>query len=139
MKNSKNIYTLIDANINRAKEGLRVIEDVTRFIISDKKKSSRLKKIRHGIDNGVKLISPDYKFLLKNRFSEDDAGRRIKSKSEFIRKNTTDILISNFKRCEESLRVLEEASKLLDIKAAHIFKELRYETYEMEKEILFLR
>jgi ThiD2 family len=136
MKNKKNIYTLIDANVNRAKEGLRVIEDVSRFIISNKTITSKLKSIRHDTDAALKLISADYLSLLKNRYSADDAGRHSKNKSEFSRKNTLDIMISNFKRAEESFRVLEEISKLINPKAALIFKELRYKTYELEKETL---
>ncbi len=136
MKNRKNIYTLIDANINRAKEGLRVIEDVSRFLLSDPKKTSALKSIRHGIDSALKPVSPDHRQLLKNRFSDDDAGRHSRNKSEFARKSVTHILISNFKRVEESLRVLEEISKLVNVKSAAMFKELRYKTYVLEKEIL---
>jgi len=136
MKNKKNIYTLIDANINRTKEGLRVIEDVSRFIISDKINTSKLKSIRHDADTALKLITAGYISLLKNRYSEDDAGRHSRNKSEFTRKNTLDIMISNFKRVEESFRVLEEISKLINPKASLIFKELRYKTYELEKETL---
>ena len=132
----KNIFTLIDANVNRAKEGLRVIEDVSRFIISDAKTTAKLKSIRHDTDRALRMISADYILLLKNRSSADDAGRHSKNKSEFTRKSTLDIMISNFKRAEESFRVLEEVSKLINPKAALIFKELRYKTYELEKETL---
>jgi hypothetical protein len=136
MKSKKNIYTLIDANVNRAKEGLRVVEDVARFIQSNGKTSSRLKSIRHDIDTAVKLISTGHAELLKNRHSAFDVGRSSKNKSELKRKNTFDIMISNFKRAEESFRVLEEISKLISPKAALMFKELRYKTYELEKETL---
>jgi hypothetical protein len=136
MKNKKNIYTLIDANVNRAKEGLRVIEDVSRFIISDKKTTSKLKNIRHDIDSVLKIISADHISLLKNRHSDDDAGRHGKNKGEFTRTSTLDIMVSNFKRVEESFRVLEEISKLINPSAAYVFKELRYKTYELEKETL---
>jgi thiamine-phosphate pyrophosphorylase len=136
MKSKKNIYTLIDANVNRAKEGLRVIEDVSRFIISDKKISSKLKNIRHDIDSALKIISADHMALLKNRHSDDDAGRHNSNKGEFTRTSTLDIMVSNFKRVEESFRVLEEISKLINPSAALTFKELRYKTYELEKETL---
>ena len=136
MKNKKNIYTLIDANVNRAKEGLRVIEDISRFIISDKKTTSKLKNIRHDIDSTLKMLPADHISLLKNRHSTDDAGRHSVNKGEFTRTSTLDIMVSNFKRVEESFRVLEEISKLLNPSAALTFKELRYKTYELEKETL---
>ena len=136
MKTKKNIYTLIDANINRSKEGLRVIEDISRFVHSSRANSSRLKRIRHGVDAGLKKLAPDYRGLIKNRFSGNDVGRSSNNKSEFTRASFEHILISNFKRVEESFRVLEEVSKLVGPKAARIFKELRYETYVLEKDIL---
>jgi thiamine-phosphate pyrophosphorylase len=136
MKNKKNIYTVIDANINRSKEGLRVIEDLSRFVYSNKRSTAKLKAIRHGIDLNLKKISPDYTKLLKNRFSDEDVGRLSRNKTEFTRLSVEHILISNFKRVEESFRVLEEVIKLLNPRVAASFKELRYETYELEKEIL---
>lgn len=136
MKNKRNIYTLIDANVNRAKEGLRVIEDVSRFILADKKTTPKLKSIRHAVDSAVKKISPDRSALIKNRLSEDDIGRHSRNKGEFTRRDISDILASNFRRVQESFRVLEEITKLVSVPAAVIFKELRYKTYELEKELL---
>jgi thiamine-phosphate pyrophosphorylase len=132
-KNKKTIYTVIDANINRAKEGLRVIEDITRFIFAKKNISKDLKNLRHAADLAVKKISIDYKDMILSRDSEGDVGRRTIVKSEFMRQNTQEILISNFKRVEESMRVLEEISKLIDKKAAARFKDLRYRVYVLEK------
>ncbi|MGD0565815.1 MAG: thiamine-phosphate pyrophosphorylase [Candidatus Goldiibacteriota bacterium] len=136
MKIKRNIYTLIDANVNRAKEGLRVIEDVSRFLLADTKTTPALKAIRHCVDFAVKKISPDYIELIKNRSSENDIGRNSRNKSEFRRGGVSDILASNFKRVQESFRVLEEITKLISVPAAVIFKELRYKTYELEKELL---
>jgi hypothetical protein len=134
----KSLYAIIDANINRAKEGLRVAEDIARFIFSDKPLSSRLKSIRHAVDRSASKIYPDYVSLLKNRDSSKDVGRKIKNKGEFQRAGLKDILISNFKRAEESLRVLEEMSKIRDVSRAREFKELRYRTYEAEKTAVLL-
>jgi hypothetical protein len=132
----KNPLSIIDANINRAKEGLRVCEDIARFFIGSKKLSSELKSIRHLVDSCAILLSRDYSTLLKSRNSGTDAGRRIKNKNEFKRAGLNEILTSNFKRAEESLRVLEEMSKLTCVKAALGFKELRYKTYEAEKKVI---
>jgi hypothetical protein len=132
----KTVFTIIDANVNRAKEGLRVIEDITRFIYSAKNTTSEIKKIRHSMTSITSSLSPDYRKLLKSRDSETDAGRGSKIKTEFKRSGIDDIMISNFKRVEESLRVLEEISKLTDTRASAKYKELRYMTYSLEKKLI---
>lgn len=136
VKIKKNIFSIIDANINRAKEGLRVIEDIIRFVYKDKKNLTKIKNIRHKIDSITYNLIPEYNTLLKNRNSILDAGRKVKNKWEFKRTEFTDIIISNFKRTEESLRVLEEISKIINITCAVQFKDLRYLVYELEKKII---
>lgn len=137
VKIEKNIISIIDANINRAKEGLRVIEDIIRFIYKNKKRLSKIKVIRHNIDNISKKLIPSYETLLENRNSLHDAGRKIKVSNEYKREKLTDILIANFKRVEESLRVLEEISKIINKSCAIQFKDLRYEVYNLEKNVIF--
>lgn len=128
----KRVLRIIDANINRAKEGIRVIEDFVRFILDDKELSEELKKLRHEISQNI----IDYLEILSSRDSVGDVGTKINIDSENRRENLKDIIISNFKRCQESLRVLEEFSKLYDTELAGNFKKLRYKTYHLEKEIL---
>lgn len=132
----KNIFCIIDANINRAKEGLRVIEDIIRFVHKSKTSLVKIKNIRHAIDDISFLLVPSYKTLLNNRDSMSDAGRKLNNKGEFKRGKFSDVLVSNFKRVEESLRVLEEISKILNKKSALRFKNLRYEIYELEKKTI---
>ena len=38
MTNDERIYRVIDANLNRLKEGLRVVEDIKRYVFDDAKK-----------------------------------------------------------------------------------------------------
>lgn len=132
----KSLYRIIDANLNRALEGIRVCEDIARFALSDKKSTSMLKKIRHCASAAAKIIEPDYSAIVSSRDSANDTGRALNPKSEFTKKSLKEILISNFKRAQESLRVLEETSKLIDIKAAASFKEARYNIYTAEKNML---
>lgn len=134
----RSLFAVIDANINRAKEGLRVAEDTARFVLLDRPLSSKLKSIRHAVDTGAARICPDYASLVKSRDSSGDVGRKIKNSAEFSRAGLKDVLVSNFKRAQESLRVLEEISKLSDVAAAKKFKELRYKTYEAEKTAVLL-
>ncbi len=124
---------ILDANTNRLKEGLRVIEDIARFVKEDKKIMGEIKKARHDIDFYIKSISPDYKKQINFRESKRDIGKKKYTESEFKRKNLQEILVSNFKRVQEALRVLEEISKVKDIKVAVKFKQLRFKIYSMEK------
>jgi thiamine-phosphate pyrophosphorylase len=129
---NNSIYRIVDANLNRVKEGLRVCEEITRFILDNHKFTAGFKKARHEIDGIIKKIYPAPE-LLKVRNSNSDVGRR-NSRGELKRAGCKDIFWANIQRVKESLRVLEEFSKLLDIKVALRFKQLRYKVYEIEKD-----
>jgi len=128
------VNRIIDANINRAKEGLRVCEEITRFIIEDRTLTSNLKNIRHKISELSDKIAPK-SIMLKERNARKDIGKNIYA-SELKRKNILDILFANLQRSKESIRALEEFSKLLSSNTALGFKELRYKLYELEKNII---
>jgi len=129
---TKTINRIIDANINRAKEGLRVCEEITRFILNSPKLMSGFKKIRHGIDEVVKCL-PASIDLLRERKSLKDVGRNIYI-NELERKNFQDIFFANIQRVKESIRVLEEFTKLINKNFAIQFKKVRYDIYELEKD-----
>jgi len=125
---------IIDANINRAKEGLRVCEEITRFIIEDSTLTSNLKNIRHKISELSKNFSP-HNAIVKSRNAKKDIGKNIYA-SELKRKNIQDVLFANLQRAKESIRALEEFSKLSSQNSALGFKELRYQLYSLEKKII---
>ncbi|MDD2697308.1 MAG: thiamine-phosphate pyrophosphorylase [Arcobacteraceae bacterium] len=129
---TKENLRLIDANLNRLREGIRVVEDIFRYIFNDKTTASRLKTIRHlaRIEN--------YQELLESRDIKNDVLKSSTS-SEQTRENLTSILIANFKRAQESARVLEEFGKLLSLKDSENFKYIRYELYDIEKSITLLK
>ena len=129
---TKTINRIIDANINRAKEGLRVCEEITRFILNSPRLTSEFKKIRHGIDKVVKCL-PASIDLLRERKSLKDVGRNIYI-NELERKNFQDIFFANIQRVKESIRVLEEFTKLINKNLAIQFKKVRYDIYEIEKD-----
>lgn len=133
LKYSKVIYRIIDANINRLKEGLRVCEEITRFILDSRQLTEELKRARHKIDLIIKLL-PQKAVLLKERESSKDVGRQIYA-NELKRKNCQDVFFANIQRVKESTRVLEEFSKLIDRKISVGFKNVRYGIYELEKKI----
>lgn len=129
-----NTYRILDANINRAKEGLRVCEEIARFILNSRSLTLELKKIRHKIDSLLKYL-PAKESLISKRQSLADVGKGTYA-SELNRKNCQDIFFANIQRVKESLRVLEEFTKLSDIKTAVNFKRIRYGIYEIEKKII---
>jgi len=130
------INRIIDANINRAKEGLRVCEEIVRFTLNNRQLTSEFKRVRHKITLLVEsLVSRDK--LLKERISFKDVGRGINA-GELRREGLGGIFSANIQRAKESVRVLEEFSKLINIKAALGFKSIRYKIYEIEKKV-FIR
>ncbi|MFH1397461.1 MAG: thiamine-phosphate pyrophosphorylase [Candidatus Omnitrophota bacterium] len=130
---SKGIDRIIDANLNRIKEGLRVLEEISRFVLVNRYLTSELKKFRHRLDSIIKIL-PQRGVLLKDRNSLKDIGKTIYM-NELRRNDCRDIFSANIQRVKESLRVLEEFSKLKDTRAAIRFKEARYYIYELEKKI----
>jgi len=125
-KIDNSLLRVIDANINRYKEGIRVIEDIYRYIYNNKEIAYKLKSLRH-IN-----IPIDIKELLKTRDSINDV-LKTSTESEKNRKNLENIIIANIKRAQESSRVLEEVFKLIDINTSEKFKSNRYELYNIEK------
>lgn len=128
---TKTTHRIIDANINRAKEGLRVCEEITRFILNSQSLTSEFKKIRHNINRIFKQL-PSSITLLMMRESLKDVGRSIYI-NELKRRNYQDIFFANIQRVKESVRVLEEFSKLINTNIAIEFKRVRYRIYEIEK------
>ncbi len=122
------LHRLIDANLNRLREGIRVCEDIERYLFDNETVSRKLKALRHRV-----RIS-DSTLCLKAR---DIAGDVLKKTipSESKRENIHTLLLSNIKRAQESARVLEESLKLIDTAEAEKFKRIRYELYDLEKEI----
>lgn len=135
---------LIDANLNRLREGIRVLEDIARYILNDLPLSSALKTLRHKARIGD---LNNLQSLLQHRDIKNDI-LKTSTPSEKKRENLCDIALANFKRSEESARVLEEIFKLDFIGAesknfeksakteldsvSEVFKAIRYELYDIE-------
>lgn len=132
LKKDKKILRLIDANLNRLLEGLRVCEEVMRFIACDKYLTLELKKIRHAAVNTIKNSRIPAGTLLVSRGITNDVGKS-SIKDELIRKDYRNIFFANIQRGKESLRVLEEFSKLASQRSAGSFKALRYKLYKIEQ------
>ena len=132
--NSK-IYRIIDANLNRSREGLRVCEEITRFILNDSKLTSQFKNYRHCLSQLSQNLPLTAGQLLKSRDSQRDVGRYLPSHKR-KKKEVREIFVADIRRSEESLRVLEEFSKIMTKKTAVDFQQLRFKLYTLEQKTL---
>ncbi len=129
------MFRLVDSNINRVCEGLRVIEDILRFKYNSVDFSKKLKKLRH-------LVRSNYygfdEKLLNSRDVINDVGPDVTEELTLIKSKTVLALICrNFKRIQEGLRSLEEITKSFeDSNESGRFEEIRYSSYNLEKEII---
>ena len=128
------ILRIIDANANRVREGLRVVEEYYRFVLDDEETTLCLKTLRHEVTAAVAEVAGEHS-LLTSRDSADDVGATSIVESEGKRQSTYVVVAAAFKRVEEGLRVLEEYTKLAAGRdAGERFKTLRFKVYTLEKE-----
>lgn len=129
----KGVYRIIDANLNRGMEGIRVCEDVMRFATSNERLTGRLKDLRHEVFGAIKnLRSEHLEELVAARNIANDVGLP-SNDSEKKRKDLVDLFLANTQRGKESLRVLEEVLKLFDQDLSQKFKSFRFKLYDIEK------
>lgn len=135
------IQRLLDANVNRAREGLRVLEDICRFILDDTELTDEIKSIRHSLKD---LVGISDALLVASRGSDEDVARE---RPVPQRADLRGIVTANAKRSAEALRVLEEFSAhgRPDAYASDTpspagmsrlgskIKDLRYRIYDLEK------
>ena len=127
------VLRIIDVNFNRSKEGLRVIEDIFRFILENDALRKKTRRLRHSLDKVSK--EKILKDAILSRDSKNDLGRHT-DYLEIKRDNADNIIYINFQRVKESLRVLEEFFKLIIPQRVSNIKKIRYEIYTLEKETL---
>jgi thiamine-phosphate pyrophosphorylase len=126
----------VDANSNRVSEGMRVVEEIVRFILNDPSLTERLKEMRHLVRERTLQMSGSLTELMESRESDGDVGRPLSTKDSSERTNAAGIVAANIRRAQEGLRVLEELSASLDQESSNQFKELRFELYSLEKKVI---
>ena len=131
----KEMNRLLDANINRVSEGIRVVEDVARFVYNQKEFSKELREKRHYLRK--LFIQKDNDFL-NSRDTKKDVGIEITKDSLLDKKsNIKHVVLGNFKRIQEGLRSIEEISKIsCDYSISKEIESLRYSFYNLEKEFM---
>lgn len=125
---------IIDANYNRAREALRVMEDYARFILDDATLARAIKETRHELRVSV----PDalHLDLVRSRDIVGDVGREVSTELEGLRETPTDVVIAAGKRLSEALRTMEEFGKTTAIAPAVTWERLRYRGYELERRLM---
>ena len=108
---STETYRILDTAANRAREGLRVVEDYARFGLNDAHLSRLLKECRHELAAALTGISPAQRLAARDTLG--DVGTSIGTVSEYQRASVEDVACASFKRVQEALRTLEEFSKLI--------------------------
>ena len=127
---------LVDANLDRLGEGLRVLEDVSRFLLNDAVLSKRLKTLRHSL---VKNLGPLEQDLLSARRVAEDVGAPTEKRVALQHQDLPALVVANSRRVQESLRVLEEFSRLSGGPLASqtgSFEKARFEVYDLEQRLV---
>jgi thiamine-phosphate pyrophosphorylase len=132
------VRRILDVNLNRAREGLRVLEDAARFIADDPTLSLPLKTLRHKLVAAESFLQKHCleSSLLTSRDTENDVGTALTTPGEEARESVLDVVTSNVRRVQESLRSLEEFGKLISPDFAATMKQLRYQSYTIEKDLI---
>lgn len=130
---SGRLLRLLDANINRAFEGLRVCEDIVRFCLNAQRQFLSLRAIRHALASEVRRLPITVSAMMECRESRHDPGRRLRASTV---RSLEHLLLINFQRTKEALRVLEESSRLIAPRQVGAFQRLRFRTYDAERRLL---
>jgi thiamine-phosphate pyrophosphorylase len=126
---------ILDANFNRATEGLRVIEEYARFALDHLALSERCKSLRHRLMVSLQARKLGIDFL-SARDTTGDVGCQIGMSTEYQRSSLTDVVQASFQRVQQALRSIEEYGKTMHADLARDVEALRYETYTLEKAML---
>jgi thiamine-phosphate pyrophosphorylase len=122
---------IVDANLNRASEGLRVVEEHCRFALADRHLTECCKQLRHDLMAAAGEF--DVYQLYAARETQADVGTSLATASEFTRDSLSHIAAANWQRVQESLRAIEEYAKLLAPAIAARVEALRYRAYTLAK------
>lgn len=124
---------MFDANVNRACEGLRALEDLARFLLDDGDLSRRAKEARHAVRTAASSFGP--RRLVAWRNTPEDVGTTISTPQEALRANAGALAAAAGNRVAEALRACEEVAKALGVQPL-VFEATRYEVYEIQGRLI---
>jgi len=128
------IYRIIDANFNRAREGVRIMEEFCRFALNCSPLAERAKQLRHELSLAIDKL--DASRLISSRDTLGDVGIGKTVDKQLTRNGLNDCLIASCKRLTEALRTLAEMTQTLNRPVAEAIEKLRYDAYTLEKDIV---
>lgn len=126
------VLRLFDANANRAREALRVLEDYGRFVLDSRELSGRLKSLRHDLAEALQDVLPK---AILHRDTPGDVGTTNKTSTELQRRDLNAVVTAAGKRLGEALRAIEEYCKTFSPTASAQVEGCRYRFYEIERQL----
>ncbi len=127
------IVRILDANFNRAREALRVLEEYARFVLEDTALVEFAKAIRHDLRSALERGVPAGS--VRCRDIEGDVGRSVEGGGEYTRLDSAEVAVAAGKRLSEALRVIEEYGKVASGELAREVEQLRYRGYELDRRL----
>lgn len=128
------VYRIVDANFNRAREAIRVMEEFCRFALNSHALTGRCKQLRHDLSATIDKL--DASRLIASRDTPGDVGIGGTVANQIARSNLNNCFTAGCKRLTEALRVLAEMTKTLNPSLAEQIENLRYTAYTLEKDIV---
>lgn len=130
------INRILDASANRATEGIRTIEEFVRFGLDNASLAAAAKQLRHDLAAALSRLSRSE--LLQARDTESDVGTTLQTRSEYDRQRIADVISAAAQRVQQSLRVLEEYGKTIDVDFARQIEAIRYQAYTLHRDVELL-
>ena len=128
------VYRIIDANFNRAREAIRIMEDFCRFALNSTSLTERAKQLRHELSATIDKL--DAGRLISSRDTLGDVGIGKKVDKQLQRTDLYNCFTAGCKRLTEALRTLSEMTQTLNPSVAGTIEKLRYTAYTLEKDII---
>lgn len=124
------IYRILDANLDRSREAIRTIEEWCRFGLENLELCDRCKQMRQTLAQWHK---EEFRHA---RNTSDDPATGLSHANEVSRADVRSVLRANMGRLQEALRVLEEYGKVIDPQMGEAMKQMRYQVYILESQLL---
>ncbi len=125
---------IVDANLNRARESLRILDDYCRFVLDDKLLTETVKDLRHRLSGATAKLPSSA--LLAARDTPGDVGKGVTAAGEYSRESPAQVAAINLKRLQESLRSVEEYGKVFGAEFAKLVEQIRYDAYTLERAVV---
>jgi thiamine-phosphate pyrophosphorylase len=127
------ILRIIDAEANRAAEGLRVVEDYVRFVLDDAHLTELAKQLRHDLTAALRKVPSAQRMAARE--SQADVGTVLAAPAGSHRASAADVAAASFHRVQQALRSLEEYGKLIDPALAAEIERIRFRSYTLQRAV----